>query len=88
MRKHVPLNWVQWMSLLTTIALAVVLPIIVIQLDNARRDTENTIGRILCFSEIRTLQNPKLTPLQKRQAIQFYNGALAQINEPACKEAS
>lgn len=79
-----PLNWVQWLSLLTVAVFAVTLPFLVIRLDNAHRDTNNSLRTILCFFEAKALSSPQLTAAQKHQAAAIYRQALVQIQEPAC----
>jgi hypothetical protein len=85
MHKLLPLNWVQWLSLLTVAALSILMPFLIIRVENAHRDTNNSIRSVLCYFEHRALESPQLTEAQKRQAVRIYAQALAQIGEPACR---
>lgn len=79
-----PINGIQVLSLLTVLFLAVYVPWQFLRVQHAHMDTNNSIRTVLCYFEIRTLQNPQLTVRQRRQAITLYNDVLARISEPSC----
>lgn len=83
-RKFAPINWIQWLSLFTAVSLAILMVFNVIRIDNAHRETNDSIKTVLCYFEQRTLSNPLLTDEQKHQAIRLYADALQQINEQPC----
>lgn len=83
-RSFRPINWVQWISLATALSVAILMPFLVIRIQNGHRETNATIRTLLCYFETRTLASPTLTVAERRQAIAIYREALTQIGEPDC----
>lgn len=90
-----PLNWVQWVSLLTAVAVSVLLPLIVIQINSeaaARAHTAaaeqaaqtRTLRTLVCFFEAKSLANPRLPAQQKQQTVAVFSAALRRIHAKPC----
>ena len=80
-----PVNWIQWLTLMTVLALGIVVPVLVFQLNAVARHQSDALRTVICFSESRVAVSKQLTPQQKKDALTFYSGALASINAKPCK---
>jgi hypothetical protein len=79
-----PLNWIQWMTLIVTGTVCVLLPLILIRLSNEQSSQTHVLRTLVCFFEGKALASPQLTLAQKHQAIIIYNEALAAIRAEPC----
>lgn len=79
-----PLNWIQWVTLATVIAVVTLMPYIVYQLNSVSDGQSRALRTIICFTEQRVKVSKQLTPVQRRQALQFYEQALKQAHIRSC----
>jgi hypothetical protein len=82
----VPVNGIQWLTLVLAVALAAGFTFGTMRLDNVQAHENDAIRSIMCFAELRTRQSQVLTPQQKRQGIQFYDQALAKAQIAPCAD--
>ncbi|HET6914473.1 MAG TPA: hypothetical protein VFH56_00135 [Acidimicrobiales bacterium] len=80
----VPLNWIQWLTLLLLLAIAVVTPIEFARIHDVQHHQNDAIQSIMCFAEKRTVQNKQLPPKQRRQTLRFFEQALANAHLTPC----
>jgi hypothetical protein len=83
-RTLIPLNWVQWLSLLTTMIVVVLLPIIIIQGRAQRVQANEGIRTFICFFEQAALKSPHQTPQQVHRIHVFFSNVLTAIHQPPC----
>jgi hypothetical protein len=79
-----PVNWIQWLTLMTVVTIGIIVPVLIVQINNVQRHQNDALRTILCFSEARIRISPTLTPKQRRDAIKFYDDALARIDAKPC----
>lgn len=84
MHRLVPLNWIQWMSLLTTMAVAVVIPLIIIQSREQRAQASEGLRVFICHFEAAALKSPNQTPQQIHRVHVFFANVLTAIHQPPC----
>ena len=86
-RGLVPLNWIQWVSLLTSMAVAVLLPLLVIQGRQQRAQANQGLRTFICFFEAAALHprnQPPPTGAQKKYIEHFFSTTLTAIHQPLC----
>ena len=84
MRAARPINWIQWVTLITLLCVAVTVPIIFVRLNNVANNQNKALRTVLCFFQARTLANPKLPESQKQQTVVVFGEALSLIREHRC----
>lgn len=82
MHRFLPLNWVQWLSLATAVSLAIIMPIIVSQLQSVQGHQDRALHSIICFVEYR--EKATLPPKRKQQAVEFWAKALRDAHLSPC----
>jgi len=83
----VPLNWIQWVSLLTTMAVAVILPLIIIQGRQQRSQANEGLRIFICRFEDAALHpknQPDPTGAQRAYVKHFFSNVLTAIHQPPC----
>jgi len=85
-RGLVPLNWIQWVSLLTTMAVAVTLPLIIIQGRHQRAQANEGLRIFICHFESAALRSPNQKPQQIHKIHVFFANVLTAIHQPPCGE--
>lgn len=83
-RPRFPINWIQWLSLITALAVMVTVPIILVRLSDIANQNRKAIRDELCFFEDKTLKNPNLTPQERKQTTRIFAEALATIHSKSC----
>jgi hypothetical protein len=86
-QKYLPLNWVQWTSLLTSMAVAVLFPLFVIQGRAQRAQANEGLRTFICFFEAAALHpqgKPAPTGGQKLFIEHFFTKTLVAIHEQPC----
>ena len=87
LRGVVPLNWIQWVSLVTTMAVAVLLPVLVIQGREQRAQANQGLRTFICFFESAALHpNDQPPPTGEHRAFirHFFSKTLKAIHQPPC----
>ena len=85
MQRVRPLNWVQWLSLLLALTVAFTTPILYLRIAHIQSHENDALREILCFAEVRVRETPRLSTMQRRQAILFYRQALVDAHLKPCK---
>ena len=80
----VPLNWIQWVSLLTTMSVAVILPLMIIQGRHQRAQASEGLRTFICHFEAAALRTPNQTPQQIHKIHVFFTDVLTAIHQPPC----
>ena len=86
-QRFVPLNWIQWVSLLTTMSVAVILPLMIIQGRQQRAQANEGLRTFICYFESAALHprhGPPPSATQKRDIDHFFSDVLTAIHQPPC----
>lgn len=84
LHKLVPINWVQWLSYLTAAAVAVLMPIIILRIQDVQHHQNDALHSIICQVEVAQKRSPLLTAQQKRQDLRFWDKALSDAHLASC----
>lgn len=84
MRRIMPLNWVQWLSLFTALALAILMPIIILRIQNVQHHQNDALHSIICQVEAVQKHSPLLSAQQRRQDLRFWDKALSDAHLASC----
>lgn len=82
-----PLNWIQWVTLALVLCVGVTVPLIFLRLENVQRHQNDALRSILCRAENVVRTEPGITVEQRRQALSFYEHALAGAHLAPCTES-
>ncbi len=88
--EFVPLNLIQWLTLVTAVTTAVLVVIIVHQGRTQRQQADSGLRTFICFFEKAALHpNHQAPPTgdQKKYIVHFFNNVLDKINEPRCSSS-
>jgi len=87
-KTYVPLNWIQWLTLLLLLATAIVTPIVFARIQNVQDHQNDALRSIMCHAERvveRTPASATFTAKQKTQALRFYRSSLADARLEPCR---
>ncbi len=79
-----PINWIQWLTLMTVVALGAITPILFFRIDQIAHNQSDAIRTVICRAETFIAASKTATPAQKAQAFSFYNDALDSIHVRRC----
>ena len=80
----IPINWIQWVSLLTSMSVAVLLPLFIIQGRQQRVRANEGLRVFVCHFEAAALKSPHQTPQQVHRVHVFFANVLTAIHQPPC----
>lgn len=83
--RHLPINWIQWLTLTLAFTVAVTIPVLYLRVRHVQQHQNDALREILCFAEVRVRETPRLSTMQRRQAILFYRQALVDAHLKPCK---
>lgn len=83
-KRFAPLNWIQWLTLLCTLALSILMPIIVLKIQDVQNHQNDALHTIICKVELAQKHSPLLSAQQKRQDLLFWDKALSGAHLASC----
>lgn len=79
-----PLNFIQWVTIATALAVAVMLPFILIKISNEQHHQNDALRSIICRAEHVVKTEPGIPAEQRRRAFRFYEQALRGAHLAPC----
>lgn len=80
-----PLNWIQWLTLALTLTVSATTPILYFRVQHVQRHQNDALHSIICRAEHVVSTEPGLTAKKRREALRFYEQALAGAHLKPCQ---
>lgn len=84
MRNIHPVNWIQWLTLLLAMTIAVTTPMIFFRIQDVQHHQNDALDSIICHAERVVRRSYSLTPKQRSQALRFYQQSIQDAHLKPC----
>ena len=84
MKSWHPLNWIQWLTLALALAMCFSFMVLYLRIEGVQHHENDALQSILCFAEHTVRVMPGIPAEQRRQALAFYQRALADAHLKPC----
>ena len=84
LQRLIPLNWIQWLTVLLIPATIIPIVILFSQIQNVQKHQNDALHAIICHAERVVRTSTDLTTSQRWQALKFYRQSLADAHLSPC----
>ena len=84
MRRTLPINWIQWLTLLLAMTIATTTPVLFFRIQNVQHHQNDALHSIICHAESVVRTQPGIPPEKRRQALRFYQTSIIDAHLKPC----